>query len=534
MKIQISFSIAVIICLILGISFKQDPYSIREIGRAGDQLPLKHKDSPYSHISWIISESSNYAQLRFMDRVEGGVCLKPSWDEYEELAKNNPTLKHLISDQPWPARGKPGKQWPAGKAHPNPGTLTNVKYVGLFPTGVLLNRSLMEAANNDPRQAKPNIIIVGLGSGIGISLLAHHFPEASITVVDIDQVVIDVVYDHYPFMEWLSKQTCSDGRHRLKVVAGDARQFMHYPKMRDDNGLKYDLAILDAYTSGSTIPSHLMTKEFFERIKDLLTPDGILLSNIIGSYTGPKKFVVGGAMRSQQAAGFTYVHNFPIVENPMRTTELLEVNDEFARNNIMVASAQALSPQKHKKGWELLEQFTPYPDLPIGKSISEQIVVIDLSDNSKWLSTSVSLPPISNNSLRKIRSKAKKIKDDHLKGKKTFAKNDDYSVCFIDDVALVDECINGVREQWGKHLPTGWDKDYKKPGIRYDRYDWVLYARRTFERSVKAAQSRTSAGYQHDADFVVGQADGTGRAASTIPDAPLYTDAQPNADIYNR
>ena len=534
MKLQISFSVAVIICLIIGITFKQDPYSIREIGRAGDQLPLKHKDSPYSHISWIVSESGNYAQLRFMDRIEGGVCLNPSWNDYQEIAADKPSLKHLVPEKSWPARGKPGKQWPSDKAHPNPGTLTNVKYVGMFPTAVLLNRSVMAAANNDPAQAKPNIFIVGLGSGIGISLLAHHFPEASITVVDIDKAVIDMVYDHYPFIEWLSQQKCSDGRHRLKVVAGDARQFVHYPAMRNDNGLKYDVAILDAYTSGSTIPSHLMTKEFFEEVKAILTEDGILLSNIIGSYSGPKKFVVGGAMRSQQAAGFTYVHNFPIVETPMRTDELIEINHTYARNNLLVACAKPLNPQAHKNGWELVESFVPYADLPVGKAISEQIVVVDLDDDGRWLSTSVSLPPMSNSDLRSIRSQAKKVKDDHLKGKKTFTRNDDYSVCLINDAGLVAACIDGVRQQWSKHLPTGWAKDYTRPGIRYDRYDWVLYARRTYERSVSAAKSRNTYGYQHDADLIVGKADGTGRAASTIPDAPLYTDAQPNADIYNR
>jgi hypothetical protein len=49
-----------------------------------------------------------------------------------------------------------------------------------------------------------------------------------------------------------------------------------------------------------------------------------------------------------------------------------------------------------------------------------------------------------------------------------------------------------------------------------------------------AAQSRTETGYLHDGDNLVGKPDGSYRESSLIPDAPLFTDAQPNADIYNR
>ena len=37
-----------------------------------------------------------------------------------------------------------------------------------------------------------------------IIAVAHHFPNASITVVDIDQVVIDMVREYYPMLDWLA------------------------------------------------------------------------------------------------------------------------------------------------------------------------------------------------------------------------------------------------------------------------------------------------------------------------------------------
>ena len=61
-----------------------------------DQIAVAHRDSAYSHITWVASELENYAQLRFFDKVEGGVCLTPSWDSYAALAEKNPTLKHLV------------------------------------------------------------------------------------------------------------------------------------------------------------------------------------------------------------------------------------------------------------------------------------------------------------------------------------------------------------------------------------------------------------------------------------------------------
>ena len=534
MKLQIGLSLAVLISLVLGIAYKQDPYSIREIGRAGDQLPLQHRDSPYSHISWIVSECDNYAQLRFMDRIEGAVCLQPNWDSYAELAKENPNLAHLVPDSPWTARAEPGKKWPKGKPHPSPGTLTNTKYVCMFPSAVLLNRRVMEEAQGDPRKAKPNIIIVGLGSAVGISVLAHHFPEASIKVVDIDQVVIDMVYDHYPFIEWLSKQKCSDGRPRLEIAGNDARQYIHYPKMRNDNGMTYDIVILDAYTSGSTIPSHLMTAEFFKQVRDVLHPDGILLSNIIGSYTGPKNLVLGGAIRSQQEAGFTHIHNFPVLSSPLmgnaESRELMEIKPNHARNNMVLACAEPVDPIGHRQGWEYLKSFTLYNDLPAGMALTEKIELVTKS-NSQWASTSVSVPPI--DAARKLRIESRKASAEEMKGQKTLARYDDYSNYLVKDEALVEECVLGVKEQWGKNLPTGWDRKPNDVVIYYQRYDWVLFARRTFERSVAAAKNRNQVGFKHTGKNIVGT-DKESRELSLIPNAPLFTDSKPNADIYNR
>ena len=150
----------------------------------------------------------------------------------------------------------------------------------------------------------------------------------------------------------------------------DARQYI----MRSAAG-SYDLVIGDAYTSGSTIPPHLMTAEFYQEIADCMTPSGILLSNIIGSYKHKKHLVLGGAMRSMQAGGLPEIHNFPIM---MAREELKNAFEEHtARNNIVLASKQPLDPQRNAQGWERLTSFTPYSDLPTDTYVTRFVQLVD-------------------------------------------------------------------------------------------------------------------------------------------------------------
>ncbi len=51
-----------------------------------------------------------------------------------------------------------------------------------------------------------------------------------------------------------------------------------------DSKYKYDLIFSDVYYSLFSIPSHFTTLEFFELSKSKLSPDGIFMANIIGSY----------------------------------------------------------------------------------------------------------------------------------------------------------------------------------------------------------------------------------------------------------
>ncbi|MBA2481206.1 MAG: fused MFS/spermidine synthase [Planctomycetes bacterium] len=517
--------------LLTGFTMRDTQYRLDAKRTAFDQAALDHRDSAYTSMTWVASRSENYFQLRFFDKVEGGICLSPSWEDLAALAAKEPTLAHLVPTGGRPTMAEPNRTWPH-TWRPDPGTLSNSPYVRLFPLSVLLNEKLVTDAGGDPRQAKPRILVVGLGSGAGIGVLAHHFPQASITVVDIDRKVIEMVRDHFPLIRWLSDQKRDDGEPRLRLEARDARQFIQFHDLARSK--PFDVVILDAYTAGSTIPSHLMTTEFFADCARVLTPDGIVLANIIGSYglpngatgeiVGLKHRVLGGAIRSFRAAGLTSVLNFPVIrvwETPSN------FNLKEGRNNIVVCSRKALEPAANKVAWERLKAFVPWPELQIGRHVTRQYY-IGKAKEEDFLTAMVDAKIIDDAHPTLAKRLALSVPDkDALLG---------YSVSAIEDTSLVEQARRTVLD-WaktnGQKIPSHWDEQGGDKLVLIDT-DWVKYARDTVRTSVIAGRDID----KHGGDALVGAVDWTDpkRASpnAIISDAPLFTDQRPNADILNR
>jgi spermidine synthase len=126
-------------------------------------------------------------------------------------------------------------------------------YVRMTLGGLLLNAN--------PQR----VLVIGLGGGSIPVALSELYPEASIDTVEIDEAVVRVAKQFFNFAE----------TPRLKVHVSDARVFIKRALLRK---VKYDLVILDAFT-GDYIPEHLMTREFLEESRNLLTPAGVLVAN---------------------------------------------------------------------------------------------------------------------------------------------------------------------------------------------------------------------------------------------------------------
>jgi spermidine synthase len=107
-----------------------------------------------------------------------------------------------------------------------------------------------------------DILVLGAG---GFTLSAENTFGNRFTYVDIDPAIYGIVKKNF-----------------LKNINGifitaDAR---YYVKEHQNS---YDVIISDTYSNNFTIPSHLLTREYFESIKHALRPNGIAVFNIIAS-----------------------------------------------------------------------------------------------------------------------------------------------------------------------------------------------------------------------------------------------------------
>ncbi len=115
--------------------------------------------------------------------------------------------------------------------------------------------------NTQPKR----ILIVGLGGGTMSNTLAELYPESNIDNIEIDPAVIKVARDYFGFFE----------NDRVTTYNQDGRIFIKRALLKKQS---YDWIILDAF-NGDYIPEHLMTKEFLQEAKSLLSDNGILSSN---------------------------------------------------------------------------------------------------------------------------------------------------------------------------------------------------------------------------------------------------------------
>lgn len=113
---------------------------------------------------------------------------------------------------------------------------------------------------------KPNnILIIGLGGGTMSNTLHLLYPTAQIDNVEIDPAVIKVAREHFNFVE----------NKNVRAHVKDGRIFVKRALLKKQ---KYDWIILDAF-NGDYIPEHLLTKEFLQEVKQLLTDKGVLAAN---------------------------------------------------------------------------------------------------------------------------------------------------------------------------------------------------------------------------------------------------------------
>lgn len=158
-------------------------------------------------------------------------------------------------------------------------------------------------------------LIIGLGGGSMAKKYHKEFPELEVISIEIDPDVIKVAREFFHFQE--------DPHQR--VHNGDGREFLARTEDR------FDLILLDAYYADN-MPFHLITSEFFDTAWHKMTPDGVMVLNLIGTLRGPESKFIRATVKTL-ANVFAQIYTFPTFGN--QTHVLGEIQ------NIVVLASKA-------------------------------------------------------------------------------------------------------------------------------------------------------------------------------------------------
>lgn len=123
------------------------------------------------------------------------------------------------------------------------------------------------------------VLCIGMGMGIVPRDLARS--GVSVDVVEINPDIVPVAERFFNL----------DPSKFHRLVFGDGRYFLNRTPE------KYDAVILDAFI-GDSSPSHLMSREAFQAVRRVLTPDGVLVMNTFADITPPRDFMAASLLRT--------------------------------------------------------------------------------------------------------------------------------------------------------------------------------------------------------------------------------------------
>lgn len=140
---------------------------------------------------------------------------------------------------------------------------------GMTQSGELVEKlwscALCEIQNT--KHKTQNTLILGLGCGDAAKLISQKWPEAHITGVEIDPMVVEVGKRYFE----LSKIK------NLEIVVGDAIEYVENPNHQPPI-TKYNLVLVDLYL-GREYPKEAESEDFINGVKNVLVDGGIAIFN---------------------------------------------------------------------------------------------------------------------------------------------------------------------------------------------------------------------------------------------------------------
>jgi spermidine synthase len=230
------------------------------------------------------------------------------------------------------------------------------------PDRIVMNYPQMMLGALFVKPEPKSVLIIGLGGGTIPRALQEVVPQARIDVVEIDPAVVKVARQYFDLGESATLKVIeADGRVQVKRALRDQR--------------RYDIVMLDAFDH-EYIPEHLLTQEFLQEVKSLLTPGGVLAANTFSS------------SRLYDHESTTYASVFPRFFNlkkenrviiatngPLPSDAQLKANSERfekAFDSFGFSSRKLLHLFSRKQDWErdarvLTDQYSPANLLNLGR-----------------------------------------------------------------------------------------------------------------------------------------------------------------------
>lgn len=126
------------------------------------------------------------------------------------------------------------------------------------------------------------VLLCGGGAFTYPKHLKRTRPEVRLDVIELDPVFPQIAAEHFSFVPY----------ENLHIHFGDARVEVK------DREPGYDVVFMDAFSAAPSIPFHLVTAEAFKSYRDVLASDGILVSNLIASTTGPSSGITRAIVKT--------------------------------------------------------------------------------------------------------------------------------------------------------------------------------------------------------------------------------------------
>lgn len=165
------------------------------------------------------------------------------------------------------------------------------------------------------RHFKPDFQSTLIIGGAAYSFPKHYlkeYPNKQIDVVEIDPQMTELARKYFRLQD----------DPNLQIFHEDGRVFLN------QNTKKYDVILVDAFTSIYSVPFQLTTIEAVKQIEKSLTPDGVVIVNLISAFEGEGAKFLQAEMR-------TYKEVFPNVYTIKARTEKPA---NLAQNAIIVAT----------------------------------------------------------------------------------------------------------------------------------------------------------------------------------------------------